>query len=109
MRVGQPACTLRHRTLGRDLGCCVLYNIRILYVTYKDKLSRISFDMFKRLFSEFGCEIIVINDTDDKANETEIFEEIISMLHCFAMRMYSRRRKKKLEIMEEDLKNEISL
>ena len=58
-------------------------------------------------FSDY--EIIVINDTDDKANETEIFEEIISMLHCFAMRMYSRRRKKKLEIMEEDLKNEISL
>ena len=85
------------------------FKVGKLYITYKDRLSRISFDMFKRLFGEFGCEIIVINDTDDKANETEIFEEIISMLHCFAMRMYSPRRKKKLEIMEEDLKNEISL
>ena len=80
------------------------FKVSRLYITYKDRLSLISFDMFKRLFSEFGCEIIVINDTDDKANETEIFEEIISMLHCFAMRMYSRRRKKKLEIMEEDLR-----
>ena len=85
------------------------FKVSRLYITYKDRLSRISFDMFKRLFSEFGCEIIVINDTDDKANETEIFEEIISMLHFFAMRMYSPRRKKKLEIMEEDLKNEIGL
>ena len=57
------------------------FKVSRLYVTYKDRLSRISFDMFKRLFGEFGCEIIVINDTDDKANET----------------------------MEEDLKNEISL
>ena len=65
--------------------------------------------MFKRLFSEFGCEIIVINDTDEKTEETEIFEEIISMLHCFSMRMYSRRRKQKLELIKEDLKNEISL
>jgi predicted site-specific integrase-resolvase len=85
------------------------FKVSHIYVTYKDRLSRISFDMFKRLFSEFGCEIVVINDTEDKADETEIFEEIISMLHCFAMKMYSRRRKRKLELIEEDLKNEISL
>ena len=85
------------------------FKVGKLYITYKDRLSRISFDMFKRLFSEFGCEIIVINDTDEKTDETEIFEEIISMLHCFSMRMYSRRRKRKLELIKEDSKNEISL
>ena len=85
------------------------FKVSHIYVTYKDRLSRISFDMFKRLFAEFGCEIVVINDTEDKADETEIFEEIISMLHCFAMKMYSRRRKRKLELIKEDMKNEISL
>ena len=85
------------------------FKVGKLYITYRDRLSHISFDMFKRLFSEFGCEIIVINDTDEKTDETEIFEEIISMLHCFSMRMYSRRRKRKLELIKEDLKNEISL
>ena len=85
------------------------FKVSHIYVTYKDRLSRISFDIFKRLFAEFGCEIVVINDTEDKADETEIFEEIISMLHCFAMKMYSRRRKRKLELIKEDLKNEISL
>lgn len=85
------------------------FKVGKLYITYKDRLSRISFDMFKRLFSEFGCEVIVINDTDEKTDETDIFEEIISLLHCFSMRMYSRRRKRKLELIKEDLKNEISL
>lgn len=85
------------------------FKVGKLYITNKDRLSRISFDMFKRLFSEFGCEVIVINDTDEKTDETEIFEEIISMLHCFSMRMYSRRRRRKLELIKEDLKNEISL
>lgn len=85
------------------------FKVAHIYVTYKDRLSRISFDMFRRLFAEFGCEIVVINDMEDKADETEIFEEIISMLHCFAMKMYSRRRKRKLELIKEDLKNEISL
>ena len=85
------------------------YKVAKLYITYKDRLSRISFDMFQRLFAEFGCEVVVINDSDDKSDEAEIFEEIISMLHCFAMKMYSKRRKRKLEIVQEDLKNEISL
>ena len=87
----------------------VSYKVGKLYITYKDRLSRVSFDMFQRLFAEFGCEIVVIDDSDDKTDDTEIFEEIISMLHCFAMKMYSKRRKRKLEIVQEDLKNEISL
>lgn len=86
------------------------YKVDAVYITYKDRLSRISFDMFQKLFGEFGCKIVVINDTEDaKPNETEIFEEIISMLHCFAMKMYSNRRKKKLQLMKEDLKNELSV
>lgn len=86
------------------------YKVDAVYITYKDRLSRISFDMFQKLFGEFGCKIVVINDTEDaKSNETEIFEEIISMLHCFAMKMYSKRRKKKLQLIKEDLKNELSV
>ena len=41
-------------------------------------------------------------EDDDKG----IFADIILLLHCFAMRMYSKRRKRKFEIIEEDLKNE---
>ena len=60
-------------------------------------------------FNTFNTFNNVINDSDDKSDEAEIFEEIISLLHCFAMKMYSKRRKRKLEIVQEDLKNEISL
>ena len=41
--------------------------------------------------------------------EKEIFSDIISLLHCFAMRMYSSRRKKKITLVKEDLENEIGL
>ena len=63
--------------------------------------------MFKNLFAEFNCEIVVLNDTEDsKTVEKEIFNEIISLIHCFAMRVYSSRRQKKLKCVEEDLKIE---
>lgn len=87
------------------------YRISSIYITNKDRFSRISFDMFERLFLEYNCKIIVINKikstTED--DEKEVFSDIISMLHCFAMKMYSRRRKKKMELIKEDLKNELDL
>ena len=43
-----------------------------------------------------------MNDSEEK----EIFEDIISMLHCFAMRMYSKRRKNELKLLEENLQVE---
>lgn len=86
----------------------VNHKISKIYITYKDRLSRISFDMFKNLFLNFNCEIIVLNDIDDnKQIEKEIFNEIISLIHCFAMKVYSSRRQKKLKNIEEDLKIEI--
>lgn len=87
------------------------YRISSIYITYKDRFSRISFDMFERLFLEYNCKIIVINKIGSTAeeDEKEIFSDIISMLHCFAMKMYSRRRKKKMELIKEDLKNELDL
>jgi predicted site-specific integrase-resolvase len=35
------------------------HKISKVYITYKDRLSRLSFDMFKNLFKEFHCEIII--------------------------------------------------
>ena len=87
------------------------YKISCIYITYKDRFSRISFDMFERLFLEYNCKIIVINkiESTTEDDEKEVFSDIISMLHCFAMKMYSRRRKKKMELIKEDLKNELDL
>ena len=83
------------------------HKVAQVFVTYKDRLSRVSFDLFKNLFSNFNCEIVVLNDVDDnKMIEKEIFSEIISLVHCFAMKMYSSRRKAKMKNLEEDLKLE---
>lgn len=63
--------------------------------------------MFKNLFAEFDCEIVVLNEIDDeKLIEKEIFKEIVDLIHCFSMKMYSQRRKEKLKLIEKDLKLE---
>ena len=73
-------------------------------ITYKDRLSRVGFELFTYLFRKYGCEIIVISEIgSEKLDSEEIFEEIISLLHCYSMKLYSKRKAKKIkEILEED-------
>jgi predicted site-specific integrase-resolvase len=73
-------------------------------ITYKDRLSRVGFELFVYLFRKYGCEIIVISEVgSEKLDSQEIFEEIISLLHCYSMKLYSSRKAKKIrEILEED-------
>ena len=86
------------------------YNVKTVFVTDKDRLTRVSFDMWKSLFKHFNCELVAVNSLgQDDDNDKEIFSDIISLLHCFAMRMYSSRRKKKLSLIKEDLENEAGL
>ena len=84
--------------------------IKCVFIKDKDRLTRVSFEMWKQLFKNFNCELIVINETqNNEYEEKEIFADIISLVHCFAKRMYSQRRKKKMILVEEDLQNEIGL
>lgn len=87
------------------------YQVKTVIVENKDRLTRVSFDMWRQLFKQFSCDLIVVNnDNDENENtEKELFEDIISLLHCFAMRMYSARRKRKINLISADLENEISL
>jgi predicted site-specific integrase-resolvase len=63
-------------------------------ITYKDRLSRVGFELFSHLFKAFGTKIEVISEIGNpKLDSEEVFEEIVSLLHCFAMKLYSKRKK----------------
>jgi putative transposase len=62
-------------------------------ITYKDRLSRVGFELFIHLFRQFHCEIIVMSESGSKKLDSEeIFEEIVSLLHCYSMKLYSKRK-----------------
>ena len=85
------------------------HKIKTIIISNKDRFSRVSFDMWKNVFKSFNCDIIVMNDivNNSDSDEKEIFEDIISLIHCFAMKMYSKRRKNKLRLIKENLEAEI--
>ena len=85
------------------------HKIKTVLISNKDRFSRVSFNMWKELFKSFNCDIIVMNDIleNNDNDDKEIFEDIISLIHCFAMKTYSKRRKNKLKLIEENLEVDI--
>ena len=76
-------------------------------ITYKDRLSRVGFDLFYHLFRHFNCEIIVMSEVgSEKLDSQEIFEEIVSLLHCYSMKLYSKRKVQKIKEVLVDERSE---
>ena len=73
-------------------------------ITYKDRLSRVGFDLFYHLFRKYNCEIVVMSEVgSEKLDSQEIFEEIVSLMHCYSMKLYSRRKIQKIkEVLSDD-------
>jgi len=64
-----------------------------IYITHKDRLSRLSFLTLENMFKQFGTNIIVINDIDNnKSLDDDLFEELLNIIHVFSTKMYSKRR-----------------
>ena len=80
------------------------HRVEKVIVAYKDRLSRVGFELFSHLFKQYGTEIVVVSEAGNKKLDSEeIFEEIISLLHCYSMKMYSKRQNnKKLEVGVKD-------
>lgn len=70
------------------------YKIANIYVTYKDRLTRLSFSTIESIFKKFGTEIIVINDLNDKNASDEMFDELVSIIHIYSTSKYSKRKNK---------------
>ena len=78
--------------------------VKRVVITYKDRLSRVGFELFSHLFAKRGCELIVMSEVGStKLDSEEIFEEIVSLLHCYSMKLYSKRKNKVIkELLEND-------
>ena len=79
-------------------------------ITYKDRLSRARFDLFYHLFKKYNCEIVIMSKVgSEKLDSQEIFEEIVSLLHCYSMKLYSKRKIQKIkEVLSDDERNDNS-
>ena len=67
------------------------YKVNSIYISNKDRLSRLSFKTLENIFLKFGTKIIVINDITNSDND-ELLEELLYLIHYFSTKMYSNRK-----------------
>ena len=82
-------------------------NIDKVFISYKDRLTRFGFDYFKNIFSEFGVEIVVLDELEETNSDfqKELANDLISIIHNFSMKLCSNKRNKLKEI-EKLIKSE---
>jgi len=73
------------------LNDVIMGRIANIYITFKDRISRLSFLTLQNIFSHFGTNIVPIFNSEN--NDNELFDELISIIHLFSTKQYSNRRK----------------
>jgi predicted site-specific integrase-resolvase len=83
------------------------YKVERIIIAYKDRLSRVGFRFFEKSFQKFGTQVLIISEIGDpKLDSEDIFEEIISLLPCYSLKLYSKRTgKNSLEVGVSETKN----
>jgi len=80
--------------------------IDTIYISYKDRLTRFGYNYIEKWFKSYGTDIVYINFTKEEDFQTELTQDLISIIHHFSMKMYSNRRKM-LKSVQDNLKNNI--
>jgi predicted site-specific integrase-resolvase len=71
------------------------YKVDKIIITNKDRLTRLSFMTLENIFKQFGTTIIVASKSKNNEDTNAIFDELISMMHLFSTKEYSKRKNKK--------------
>lgn len=82
------------------------YKIKSVYISYKDRLARLSYELVTKLFNDYGTTIEIINNCESTSLEQELFEDIMQTIHSFSMKMYSKRRIAKKLMVESKISQE---
>lgn len=65
--------------------------INTIIIEHKDRLTRFQFNFIEQMYNEFGCKIIVIEDTEDISDAEELTRDLMALLASFGGKYYGRR------------------
>ncbi|WP_187923143.1 IS607 family transposase [Helicobacter pylori] len=82
------------------LNAVMAFKIKAVYISYKDRLAKLSYELVEKLFSDYGTKIVIINQCESISLEQELFEDIMQTIHSFSMKMYSKCRIAKKLLLE---------
>jgi len=71
-----------------------------LVLTHKDRLLRFGSELVFALCGHFGCEVVIINASEQVTFEEELASDVLEILTVFSARLYGARSRRNRELME---------
>jgi putative resolvase len=68
-----------------------------IVIAHKDRLVRFGFEFFEKCCNAHGCRITVMN-AESLSPEEEMVKDLLSIVHCFSLRLCGLRRYQKADI-----------
>jgi predicted site-specific integrase-resolvase len=89
------------RGLTRLIKLIVDNQVERLVLTHKDRLLRFGSELVFSLCEHFGCEVVIINRTEDSSFEEDLATDVLEIITVFSARLYGSRSHKNRRIVEE--------
>lgn len=78
-----------------------------IFISTKDRLSRFGYNYLKNIFNKYNCNIIILDNSETKTYENELTDDLLTIIHHFSMKYYSKRRNL-LKNIKKSLENSIN-
>lgn len=78
--------------------------VKRVIITYKDRLTRIGFELFSYLFAKHGCELVVMSDVGStQLDSEEVFDDVVNLLDNYSLSLDKKNINKTVkELLEDD-------
>ena len=98
----------RRKGLSKLLDNVIEDKVNRIFITYKERLTRFGYEYIERICDEHGVEIIILHKGEEKSNEEELVEDMMSLLDSFSgkwydMRSHSNKKKQVKELVNKVL------
>jgi putative resolvase len=71
-----------------------------LVITHKDRLLRFGSELIFSICGQVGCEVVIINASDDASYEEDLTRDVLEIITVFSARLYGSRSHKNKKVVE---------
>ena len=97
----------RRKGLSKLLDNVIEDKVNRIFITYKEKLTRFGYEYIEKICDEHEVEIIILHEDEEKINEEELVEDMMSLLASFGGKWYGMRSHSNKKKLIEELLNKV--
>ncbi len=91
----------RKKGLIRLIKLITTYQVERLVLCNKDRLLRFGSELIFTLCEQFGCEVIIINRSEDSSLEEDLAADVMDIITAFSARLYGSRSQKNRQFIQQ--------